>query len=368
MSKAEKIKKIKIEPDVINLKEHNIKNVSASSIIPLNYADVQPKVKKLKAEQQEKVSFSSRVNQDLIVDYKNAEHPPTERFFDSFSHSREETKHSVMKGYGYSYRKTSREVQNTESTLHEYFKSDNTKANQSYMSDKSININDINRTETSGIFPLNTDSISRCSKKLYTNVLIDQNCSKNWGRNRTKLGSQDPYYDNILVSSITKHKGKDKNLDHVMSIQESKDEQADNSGRSSPYFSTNLKGFKSVKMTDTMMASDQQESLFPKNLSSHLLASERKDDMIIEEESFNIDPVTLINHKFNNINISSINSPSGKGQKQYRLKILTELEKDSKLERIKENVDQKLSTSMNSNQRKDLFLSAELESVALFKK
>ena len=207
LSKAEKINKIKIQPDVIKLKEHNIKNVSASSIIPLNYADVKSKAKKFKSESQEKVSFSNRVNQDLIVDYRNAEPAPTERFFDSFSNSREETKFSIKKGYDYSNRKTSREVQNTETTLQDYF---NTKANHSYLSDKSVNMNDINRTETSGIFPLNTDSVIKSSKRMFSNMLIDQNCSKVLGRNNGKLEGQESYYDNILISSITKHKGKDK--------------------------------------------------------------------------------------------------------------------------------------------------------------
>ena len=137
LSKSGKLKFAKINPEVIKLKEHNIKNVSSSSIIPLNYADMQPKIKKIASEGQEKVSFSNRVNEDLLVDYKNVEPPPTERFFDTFSYSREETKQSLKKNNALSQRKTTREIQNTDTTFQEYF---NAKGNYSYISDQSVNM------------------------------------------------------------------------------------------------------------------------------------------------------------------------------------------------------------------------------------
>ena len=148
-----------------------------------------------------------------------------------------------------------------------------------------------------------------------------------------------------------------------MSIKESKDEQENDSGRSSPYFSTNLKGFKSAKMTDTMIASDKKEKFPSKILSNRLLISEDKVEMNIKDESFIIDPIAIIDQNHNNININSINSPSDKVQKQYRLQISTQLDKNSKLERINENIENPLNTSFNNCKRKELFLSGELDSI-----
>ena len=135
---------------------------------------------------------------------------------------------------------------------------------------------DINRTETSWIIPLNTDTITKSSKRMFTNMIIDKNWSKFRGRNNMKLNNEEPYQDNILISSVTKHKGKDINLQNVMSIKESKDEQDYESWRNSPYFSTNFKGFKTIKIADSMIASDGEDSNVIKNLSSKLLIVESK--------------------------------------------------------------------------------------------
>jgi hypothetical protein len=64
-------------------------------LMPMSHAESPERISKKR--NRESVGFSNRVNKDLIVEYKPVEAPPTERFFDTFPDSREETKQSLRR-------------------------------------------------------------------------------------------------------------------------------------------------------------------------------------------------------------------------------------------------------------------------------
>lgn len=108
--------------------------MSGHSNFPLNYEDNIEHKRIPREDPPEKVSFSNRVDTDLVADYKEVEAPATERMFDTYTNSREETKQSLHRGHRYDYRKTSREVNHTDSTMYDFF---NTRDNGSYTTYKS---------------------------------------------------------------------------------------------------------------------------------------------------------------------------------------------------------------------------------------
>lgn len=233
--------------------------------------------------------FSNKVNEDLIADYNEVEVPPTERFrFNTSSYSREETKQSMMKSEWNGNRKTNRELHNTESTFN-YF---NTKVNNSFTSDKSIKINELYKSESSrNIAALESGDSSR---KMYTNITIDKNLMNQKDRNYVQTEGDGPYYDNnITVSTLIKRKGKDRDriLTNIISIKDSKDEVEHNNGKSSPYFTTNLKGFKSNRVTSSNKDSNNSAhvSFFNKNISNNITLIDSKGEMNIQEESVNVE-------------------------------------------------------------------------------
>jgi hypothetical protein len=81
--------------------------------------------------------------------------------------------------------------------------------------------------------------------------------------NRQRSGSrkardqQEAYSNNISVSSVIKRKGNDRHIVDFLTIKESKVEIEENSGPDSPYFSSNVKGFRSNKLEDTSNVSEQ---------------------------------------------------------------------------------------------------------------
>ena len=304
----------KIGPEVVKVKRYNIKNGSSLSIFPLNYVDSPPRPKRVETEQPEKVSFSNRVNEDLVADYKDIEAPPTDRLFDTFPYSREETKQSFSKYKRYGKRNNSRE--NTDASLCD---PQFTKMNGSYMSEQSIPINDIHRTDTLDV-----------PRKLNLNSNISKRISNSKGRNTKRLDGSDPYSNNdITVSSLIKRRGKDVNFPNILSIKESTDEIVADSVPDSPYFSTNIKVFKGNKhLADSANISENPltlRSAFKKNFSNNPSNFETRVEMNIQDEveklgaSLNQDQLlanfTHVNQKILTMSLKSNQSPSSNLQK-----------------------------------------------------
>lgn len=63
--------------------------------MPMSYAETPERISKRPTR--ESVGFSNRIDKDLVVEYKPIEAPPTERFFNTFTDSREETKQSLIR-------------------------------------------------------------------------------------------------------------------------------------------------------------------------------------------------------------------------------------------------------------------------------
>ena len=99
-----------LDSDHIEIKPLRIKKVNASDnlryphnqsqstririnkVVPVIYTHSNSVIKHIDSEKAEKVSFSNRVDEDLTAEYKGVDAPPSERLFDTFTGSREETK------------------------------------------------------------------------------------------------------------------------------------------------------------------------------------------------------------------------------------------------------------------------------------
>lgn len=203
------------------------------------------RTKSNKPDPQEKISFSNRINTDLVAEFKVIEPPPTDRFFDTYTESREETKQSLQYNKRYNdQRKTSSKVHNTDTTLYDI---QLTRGNHSYISDQSISLGDINKTDISAIVPNTSDSMD-VSRKVNLNIKINSKISRMNSGSRKARDLQEAYSNNITISSLIKRRGKDRNLANFLSIKETNIEIEQNSGPDSPYFSTNVKALRSNKL------------------------------------------------------------------------------------------------------------------------
>ena len=66
--------------------------IRINKVVPVIYTHSNSVIKHIDSEKAEKVSFSNRVDEDLTAEYKGVDAPPSERLFDTFTGSREETK------------------------------------------------------------------------------------------------------------------------------------------------------------------------------------------------------------------------------------------------------------------------------------
>ena len=164
-------KNFKIDSDDVHVKQYSIKVKSKNAIVPILYNRTPSVVRRISAEQAEKVSFSNRVDEDLTAEYKGVDIRPTDKFFETWGgDSREETKHSLKRKSNYDYRKTSRENNQTDTSLYDIHQ---TRGNISYISDPEANFNDNYRSDTSLIIPNTTDSLEH-SSKMFTNGVIEK--------------------------------------------------------------------------------------------------------------------------------------------------------------------------------------------------
>lgn len=126
----------------IKVNSYNIKkNKLKATIVPVLFNRTPSVIKRIATEQAEKVSFSNRVDEDLVVEYQGLDAPPTDRFnFDTATYSREETKQSLRRRSEFGYKKTSREMHNTDTSIYDIHQ---TRGNHSYVSDQSAYYHDV---------------------------------------------------------------------------------------------------------------------------------------------------------------------------------------------------------------------------------
>jgi len=231
------------------------------------------------------------VNEDLAVDYKNVEVPATERFFDTYGGIKEETKQSINNMKYYENRKTSREVNNTDSSLYE---GQITKMNNSYMSDNSVKIGDINKTDGSYIFQNTTDSMEISKNKVNLNLKIHSRLQCKKARSRRAKERNKNNENGIQISSLIKRKGLNRNFNNFMSIKESEIEEK--SRPASPYFSSSFKNLKSNPNADPSQISDNplaSATAFQKKLSIIGQKIDKRHEMSIFEGSNQLQPQVI---------------------------------------------------------------------------
>ncbi|CAI2359387.1 unnamed protein product [Moneuplotes crassus] len=223
-----------VKQQVIKIPVYNIRNASSATIANLNYCDQPQRCRKV--NESEKVALCSKVNEDLIAEYGNVEAPPTDRFFDTYGGTREETKQSL------NYRenkRTTRENVNTDSSLNDV--APTTKMNMSNISDNSVRMKEIHTT----------DSMEINSNKLKLNLKI---CPQLKDRKNRRSGQRRNESTNLQISSLLKRKGQNRNIDNFLSIKESKE--GENSRPGSPYFSTSKNNLKSNLQREQSQISD----------------------------------------------------------------------------------------------------------------
>lgn len=216
------------------------------------------------------------MNKNLIADYKHHETPASERLFDAFTDYREETKQSLRRDTHYNYNK------NTESTLYDFFNK-----NESYISDGSLHLGDVHKTQFSSRQHPNTTDSMDISKRMHANLGISRKLKKNRGRNSRRFDDGEPYNSNgITLSSIIKRKGKDSKLDNILKTVE-KQQNDDNSAPDSPYFSTQVKAIRSNRVADSSHISENPSlfvNVFQKKLSLNPINSDTREEMNIQDE------------------------------------------------------------------------------------
>ena len=265
----------------MKLVKYNIKDISSHSVARLNYWDPPVDRKASIVGDQEKVSFWNKVDEDLIVEYKGYEAPPTERFFDTHAGTREETKQSLNNKLN-DNRKTSREINNTDSSLYDF---NNTKGNHSYISDQSVHILDINKTDNSYLFPNTTDSMD-INNKVNLNMHYKAKLTRRKRRSRRRKEKNKISENDIKISSLIKRKGQNRNLGNFLSIKESNFEVDQNSGDISPYYSSNVKNIKSNLNGEISQISDNplaSVNAFQKKLSQVPQKLDDRFEMNIQE-------------------------------------------------------------------------------------
>lgn len=195
MARRDKQKVSKVEPELVQLQNPKLRNVSANSIIPLQEMEIP--CHQLQPENspnaQEKVSFSNRVDEDLL-EYKGVtDQSPSDQFYFSVTPEREEVKERFRRKSNFGIRRNTSGRRDAETTLGDFQSS---RVNHSYVSERSVNMDACYKSDTSLIGPTN-DSNQTNTRKMYGNVIIDKHLGTRKGRNGDKFIATAGRYQNV---------------------------------------------------------------------------------------------------------------------------------------------------------------------------
>ncbi|CAI2359097.1 unnamed protein product [Moneuplotes crassus] len=271
----------KMNPKTVKIQAYKIMNAPSVFRANINECNL---VAKLKKETfQEKEPLCNKVNKDLIVDYKNIQEPPSERFFNTYGQTREETKQSLNYKEN---KRTSRENFNTESSLND---NSQTKINLSHISDKSVRMKEVHTS----------DSMEVGSNKLKLNLKIYPKPKE--PRNRRSCKRRNGT-SNLKISNLIKIKGQNRNMNNLLTLQK---KQGDSSRPESPYFSAECKNKRVHAQKEHSQISNNPLASATAFQHSHaqMYSGEERKEMKIEDKPdlFRTPKVQIIGERLNSI-------------------------------------------------------------------